>query len=128
VPLDVRNLALVNADDDLDPDLLVAVADAPARLYVGRDGRLEDQTFVRLPDAPSDTVAIAVGGWDASCEPDAVFATATGTLALRGQSSSVFASDAMAPAATDAVLVDLDDDGTLDLLLATAGGIQWLAR
>lgn len=127
VPLDVRSLVFANADDDLDPDLLVAVAGAPLRLYISRDGRLEDQTFVRLPDAPVDATAIAVGGWDASCEPDAVIAGAT-SLALHGQASNVFTRDSDLPAAIDAVLTDLDDDGALDLVLATREGVQWLAR
>jgi hypothetical protein len=32
------------------------------------------------------------------------------------------------PPATDAVLVDVDDDGDLDAILATPQGVVWLAR
>lgn len=128
VPLDVVRLSFADADGDFDPDLAVAVKGAPMRLYIDREGRLEDQSFVRLPQPAAQASAIAIGGWDDGCEPDAVVAAATGGASLRGTPTGMFASEAAVPAATDAVLADIDDDGDLDALLAGAEGVTWLAR
>ena len=128
VALDVERLTFADADLDFDPDLAVAVRDAPMRLYIDRDGRLEDQSFVRLPPPAPTVHAIAIGGWDDGCEPDAVVAADAGAPTLRGQPGGTFAGDAPAPAATDVVMVDIDDDGDLDALLATSQGVTWLAR
>ncbi len=128
VPLAVRALALADADGDLDPDLAVAVEAAPLRLYVARDGHLEDQSFVRFPQPIPAASAIAVGDWDAGCRPDVVIASDPGGPSLSGQSTDVFAPDATAPAAGDVVLADLDDDGDLDAILAGPDGARWLAR
>lgn len=127
VPLDVASLSLVDADADFDPDLAVALRSGPLRLYIDRDGRLEDQTFVRLPQPTPSALAIAIGGWDDGCEPDAILASPASTF-LRGTPTGELAADADAPPATDAIYADIDDDGDLDALLATPEGVVWLAR
>lgn len=128
VPLDVVRLALADADGDFDPDLAVAVRTAGMRLYVDRDGRLEDQSFVRLPQPAPIASAIAIGGWDDGCEPDAIVASAAGGPSLRGTATATFASEGSAPPGGDAVLADVDDDGDLDALIAGAQGVTWLVR
>ena len=45
-----------------------------------------------------------------------------------GDWSGVFAAETVAPDSTDVVMVDIDDDGDLDALFATATGVVWLAR
>jgi hypothetical protein len=128
VPLDVARLYLVDATGDFAPDLEVAVAGAPWRLYIDRDGVLEDQSFVRLPQPPADATAIAVGGWDAGCEPDVVLASGSGGSGLHGQADGTFVDDGLIPPASDVVLVDVDGDGALDAVLATEQGVVWVAR
>jgi hypothetical protein len=128
VALDVKRLTLADADNDFDPDLAVSIAGAPMRLYIDRDGRLEDQSFVRLPQPAPVATGVAIGGWDAGCEPDLVIAGDATSAALRGLPTSNFEVDASAPAATDAIFVDIDDDGDLDAILSTTEGVQWLAR
>jgi hypothetical protein len=128
VALDVESLAFADADGDFDPDLAVAVRDAPMRLYIDRDGLLEDQSFIRLPQPAPIAHAVALGGWDDGCEPDAVIAADAGADTLRGQPGGTYATDAAAPPATAVIMADIDDDGDLDALLATAQGVTWLAR
>lgn len=128
VPLDIVRLQLVDADGDFDPDLVVSVKAGGMRLYVDREGRLEDQSFVRLPQPAPQALAVAVGGWDDGCEPDAVVAAAAGGASLRGSATGTFVGEGATPGASDAVLADIDDDGDLDALLGTPGGVTWLAR
>jgi hypothetical protein len=127
--LDVARFEMVDADDDLDPDLAVATVSGPLALYISRDGRLEDQSQNRLPMPPLSGSAIAIGGWDAGCEPDAVIASAAGAPALHGEPGGNLAMEpAMLPVASDVVMADLDDDGVLDAVFATPDGVVWLAR
>jgi hypothetical protein len=128
-PLDVAAFALADADGDpdLDPDLAVAVKGAPMKLYINREGQLEDQSFPRLPQPAPVASAIAFASWDAGrCEPDAIVVGAE-SVSLHGEPNA-FTLEAMLAAATDVVTIDLDEDGDLDAVLATPEGVRWLAR
>ncbi len=128
VSLAVAKLTLGDADGDYDPDLAVAVTGAAMRLYIDRDGHLEDQSFVRLPQPAPVARAVAFGGWDDGCEPDAVIAADAGAATLRGQPGGTYAAAGDTPPASDVVMTDLDDDGDLDAVLATDQGVTWLVR
>ena len=128
VSLAVESLAFVDADGDFDPDLAVAVKGEAMRLYIDRDGHLEDQSFVRLPQPAPIAHAIAIGGWDDGCAPDAVIAADAGAPTLAGQPEGGFAAADPAPPAGDVIFFDIDDDGDLDAILATDRGVTWLAR
>lgn len=128
ITLAVEGLAFVDTDGDFDPDLAVAVRGAAMRLYIDRDGHLEDQSFVRLPQPAPIAHAVAIGGWDDGCAPDAVIAADAGAPTLAGQPGGMFAAAEAAPPATDVIMVDIDDDGDLDAILATDQGVTWLAR
>jgi hypothetical protein len=123
----VRALRLADADGDLRPDLWVAVEGGPARLYMARAGRLENQSYPRLPQPAPVASGFAVGGWDDDCAADAAVAATPGAL-WRGNGSGAQLADGAAPASNAAELVDLDDDGDLDLVLATPQGVTWLSR
>jgi hypothetical protein len=128
LPLSVARFALGDADGDYDPDLAIAIRTAPMRLLVDRDGRLEDQSFLRLPQPAATIRAAAFGGWDAGCEPDAILASQPGAAALRGLPGGTFEAELATPPATDATLTDIDDDGDLDAILSTPEGLLWLGR
>ena len=128
IDLQVRGLALADVDGDADLDLGVALATAPVRLYVNRGGRLEDQSFVRLPQPAPTAAAVAIADWNGDCFPDLALAAPGGATLLAGGDDGVFTADGPAPGATAAAFADLDDDGDLDLLLATPGGVAWLRR
>ncbi|MBA2542487.1 MAG: hypothetical protein H0V17_22790, partial [Deltaproteobacteria bacterium] len=91
------------------------------------EGLLEDQTFVRFPDSVPTARAIAIGGWDPGCEPDVVIA-GDATETRRGVPGGALELDGAGPPGSDVVMLDLDDDGDLDAVIATPEGARWLAR
>ncbi len=129
VPLSVQRLALVDIDGDGDLDLAVALADAPPRLYVGRAGRLEDQSFVRLPQPATRARGFAIARLDDDCAPDLALVDDTGLAIARGTDGGAFADarELAITGAVDAAAIDLDDDGAPELLVAGADGVTRVA-
>jgi hypothetical protein len=127
LPLDVERLTMADADGDLVPDLAIAVKGGPMHLLLDSEN-LQDHSMVALPQPAATAHAIAIGGWDDGCTPDLVIASDDGAPTLDGQATGVFAPGTNAPAATDVVLVDIDDNGTLDAVFATANGVTWFGH
>ena len=134
VPLQVRAMALRDLDGNGYPDLVLGGDATPVHLYVNRtDGRLEDLSFVRLPNVdPVDAVSIAAGDWDGDCFSDVVIGLAGGgePLSWRGSEEGDLVEDGPAAAAGEQVLFgDGDDDGDLDLFAIEGGAaLGWAAR
>ncbi|MBP6849258.1 MAG: VCBS repeat-containing protein [Kofleriaceae bacterium] len=128
VALTVTSLVLADTDGDLDPDLWVGLAAAPIRLYGNRAGLFDDQSFALLPQPAPTARALAAGSWDDACAPDAVLASDGGSTLLRGGGDGGrLISAGSGPAGGSVVLVDLDDDGAGDVVIAGAAGVAWLA-
>jgi hypothetical protein len=133
ITLDTRGARIADLDGDDDRDLVVVGAAEPVRLYVNRgDGRLEDRSFVRLPQIGAiDATEVAVGDLDGDCLADVVVARAGGAaIAWRGTDTGEFEELALGGLADaiGAAIADADGDGLADALLAGPGGVTWLAR
>jgi hypothetical protein len=135
VPFKVRALALRDMDGDGFPDLVLGGEAMPVHLYLNRtDGRLEDLSFIRLPNVdPVDAVSIAAGDWDGDCFADLVIGLADGgePLSWRGSESGKLAEDGSSAAAAGQQVLfgDGDDDGDLDLFAIEGGAaLGWAAR
>jgi hypothetical protein len=134
VPFQVRALALRDLDGDGFSDLVLGGAEMSIHLYLNRtDGRLEDLSFVRLPNVePVDAVSIAAGDWDGDCFADLVIGLADGgePLSWRGSETGELVEDGSAATAGEQVLFgDGDDDGDLDLFAIEGGAaLGWATR
>ncbi len=133
LPVMTRALALVDVTGDGRRDLLMVGESEPVRLYVNRgDGRLEDRSFVTLPDAsPMSARSVAAGDWDGDCIVDAAIGRAApdAPLLWRGSDGGPMVSESLPSVAGDqVVLADVDDDGDPDLIIVGAGEVTWLAR
>ena len=133
-PARTRALALVDIGLDGYLDLVVGGLGSPLRLYVNRgDGRLEDRSFVTLPATDVvDVTGLAAGRWDGDCLRDVVVARAgSALLTWLGSDTGVLSEDDLgdAPVAETVLMVDVDDDGVRDLLVAGGGeGVGWVRR
>jgi hypothetical protein len=125
-PRAVAALTLGDLDGDGADDAVVAVVSAPPRVLINRGGRLEDQSFVRLPDSLGPTVGVALGDWSGDCAADLIAAGPT-SAALVGADGGLGA-EATWPAATAALALDLDDDGAVDRLVVGPDGAAWGRR
>lgn len=132
LPLRTRALALADANGDGFLDLVVGAIGTHVRLYVNRgDGRLEDRSFVTLPGVEAmDVTSLAMGDWGGDCLADIVIGAGDDPRSWRGADTGVFVDDPIALAQGDQVmLVDVDDDGDRDLLIAGgAGEVTWARR
>ena len=134
VPFKVRALALRDLDGDGFSDLVLGGEEMSVHLYLNRtDGRLEDLSFVRLPNVePMDAVSIAAGDWDGDCFADLVIGLAGGgePLSWRGSETGELVEDGSAATAGEQVLFgDGDDDGDLDLFAIEGGAaLGWATR
>jgi hypothetical protein len=134
-PFKVRAMVVRDMDGDGFPDLVLGGEAMPVHLYLNRtDGRLEDLSFVRLPNVdPVDAVSIAAGDWNGDCFADLVIGLADGgePLSWRGSESGELSEDSSSAAADGQQVLfgDGDDDGDLDLFAVEGGAaLGWSAR
>jgi hypothetical protein len=134
LPLRVRALAVRDMNGDGADDLVAAGDDMPVKLYLGRgDGRLDDQSFPRLPDQePIAAASLAASDWDGDCLVDLVVGLAEGgaPLSWRGDAAGTLVDDGDPAAEGEQVLLaDADDDGDIDLVTVDGGdNLTWTAR
>ncbi len=133
VPLRTRAVGLSDVNGDGARDLVVGALGTNLRLYVNRgDGRLEDRSFVSLPDIDArDVTSLAVADWTGDCLVDLVAGVASGTpVTWRGADGNMLVGDSIDQdlAGDRVLLVDIDDDGDRDLIVGDAGGITWVRR
>jgi hypothetical protein len=135
VPLRTRAIAAADITGDGFADLFVGALGSRVRMYVNRgDGRLEDRSFVNLPsDEVVDATSIALADWDGDCLPDVAVAIAEGSrspLGWRGSDTGEMIDEQLdLPAGEQVLLVDLDDDGVRDLVVAGGvDGVVWGRR
>ncbi|MGI9175634.1 MAG: FG-GAP-like repeat-containing protein [Rhodothermales bacterium] len=134
---DLRDLAWADLDADGDPD--AALLDASGRLHVFENRRSQSFQEVVLPPAPGETLATTAADVDRDGIVDLIVLQADGTLRKLSWENGAWTSTSLAEGfagATDAtdpgtarlLAADLDSNGGLDLLAATAAGTQlWLS-
>ncbi len=129
VPARVRQIAATDFDLRRDIDLVVRADAGTVRLWRNmRDGSFRDASeatgLQALP--PATTFAIADANKDGY--PDIFVSTPTGdaVVALGGSNNRfrMEPSAALPRAATSATFLDVDNDGLLDLVATTTGGLQ----
>ncbi len=128
LPVDAGGLYAVTAvdvDGDRDADLVLATQAGLRLLLNNGAGAFTDVSAARLPALTAAFLAVAAGDVDGDGDTDLFTASADGDSRLlinNGSGTFTDASTTRLPAvvsiATDAVLVDVDQDGDLDLVIA----------
>lgn len=127
-----RDVAAIDANNDGAVGIVVATAGGVRHFFNRGDGRLEDRSFVTLPEvAWTGATSVAVADFDDNCIADVAVGQGEGApVFLRGTVTGQLELAAIsADAGGDAVIADVDDDGAGDVVL-TGGqpGILWLSR
>ena len=128
-PSRVRQIVAADVDLRRDIDVLVRTHDGGIRLWRNmRDGSFADASeAMGLTSLPAAT-AFAVGDLNKDGYPDLFVSTPTGPslVALGSSTGRVTArpADTLPGDATTALLLDADNDGLLDVVAGTAGGLR----
>ena len=134
---DLRALAWADLDADGDPD--AALLDASGRLRIFENRRSQSFQAVTLPPAPGETLAITAADLDRDGTVDLILLQADGTLRKLSWENGAWTRTSLAdgfgggtgaadPGTARLLAADLDSNGGLDLLAATAAGTQiWLS-
>lgn len=118
------SIATADVDGDLDFDLVIGTDTGPRLLR--NDGNLvfTDVTATALPALPvGNTLAVAFGDVDGDDDPDLVVARGADHVLRNTGGTFNLAATLTSAGAQSLALVDVDDDGDLDLLRAPTSGV-----
>jgi hypothetical protein len=128
--IETTSASIADVDGDGHRDLVVVGDAEPARLYVNRgDGRLEDRSFIRLPQVgPIAAAHVSMGDFDGDCHLDILIVAVDGSSWFwRGTDTGAYEDTPLPASGIHGAIADADGDARPDIVLAGPQGVTWVA-